>query len=233
VLLQAGSLRAVTGQEVELVERARIEQEVDALAGEHLALGVLSLDRSGRAGLEGLGLATLEVRDPLFERVIGHAPQITGHHVAVIQVVEGRIDVEPGLTLVAALLDELRTLYGEEDEDAPSPDDLASPKGVFLVASRNREPVGCGGIKHFADGIAEVKRMYVVPAARRSGVARAVLAEVEAEARRRGYRELRLETGVKQPEAIALYQSAGFELIPCWGVYARAPSSRCLAKRLE
>ena len=74
--------------------------------------------------------------------------------------------------------------------------------------------------------------MYVVPGARRSGVARAVLAEVEAEARRRGYRELRLETGLKQPEAIALYQSAGFELIPCWGIYAQLPLSRCFAKRL-
>ncbi len=46
------------------------------------------------------------------------------------------------------------------------------------------------------------------------------------------YRELRLETGVKQPEAIALYQSEGFELIPCWDTYAEAPLSRCLAKRL-
>ena len=149
-----------------------------------------------------------------------------------IQVVEGRIDVEPGLTLVAALLDELRAIYGDEDEDAPSPDDLAPPKGLFFVASRDGEPLGCGGIKQFSDGIGEVKRMYVVPGARRSGVARAVLAEVEAEARRRGYRELRLETGLKQPEAIALYQSAGFELIPCWGIYAQLPLSRCFAKRL-
>ncbi len=47
-----------------------------------------------------------------------------------------------------------------------------------------------------------------------------------------GYRELRLETGLKQPEAIALYQSAGFELIPCWGIYAQLPLSRCFAKRL-
>ncbi|HTN81052.1 MAG TPA: GNAT family N-acetyltransferase [Acidimicrobiales bacterium] len=149
-----------------------------------------------------------------------------------IQVVEGRIDVEPGLSLVAALLDELRSLYGEEDEDAPAPDDLAPPNGRFYIAMRDREPVGCGGVKHFADGIGEVKRMYVVPAARRTGVARMVLTELEAEARRRGYRELRLETGVKQPEAIGLYQSAGFELIPCWGIYEQAPLSRCLAKQL-
>ena len=66
-----------------------------------------------------------------------------------------------------------------------------------------------------------------------TGVARAVLREVEAEGRRRGYRELRLETGVKQPEAIALYQSSGFELIPCWDTYADAPLSRCFAKQLR
>jgi len=150
----------------------------------------------------------------------------------VIQVVESRIDVEPGLSLVAALLDELRGLYGEEDEDAPAPGDLAPPKGRFWIASRDGEALGCGGIKHFADGIGEVKRMYVVPSARRSGVARVVLGEVEAEGRRRGYRELRLETGVRQPEAIALYRSAGFEPIPCWDLYADAPLSRCFAKQL-
>jgi GNAT superfamily N-acetyltransferase len=151
----------------------------------------------------------------------------------VIQVIEGRIDVEPGLSLVAALLDELRSRYGEEDDDAPSADDLAPPKGSFYVAVREGEAVGCGGIKHFADDIGEVKRMYVIPTARRTGVARAVLAQVEDEGRRRGYRELRLETGTLQPEAIALYASVGFELIPCWGIYEHFPLSRCMAKVLS
>jgi putative acetyltransferase len=151
----------------------------------------------------------------------------------VIQVVEGRIDVEPGLSLVAALLDELRSLYDDEDDDAPSADDLAPPSGLFFVALREGEAVGCGGIKHFAEGIGEVKRMYVIPAARRTGVARAVLVEVEAEGRRRGYRELRLETGTLQPEAIALYASVGYELIRCWGIYEHFPLSRCMAKPLS
>ena len=122
--------------------------------------------------------------------------------------------------------------YGEDDDDPPSPEDLAPPKGLFFVALLEGEVVGCGGIKHFADGIGEVKRMYVVPTARRSGVAREVLAQVEAEGRRRGYRELRLETGTLQPEAIALYASVGFALIPCWGIYEHYPLSRCMAKRL-
>ncbi len=150
-----------------------------------------------------------------------------------IRVVEGRIDVEPGLSLVAALLDELRSRYDAEDDDAPSADDLAPPIGVFFVALRDDVPIGCGGLKDFGDGIGEVKRMYVVPQQRRHGVARLVLAHVESEARERGYRELRLETGALQPEAIALYTSAGYELMPCWGVYEHAPWSRCMAKVLR
>jgi GNAT superfamily N-acetyltransferase len=150
----------------------------------------------------------------------------------VIRVVECRIDVEPGVSLVAALLDELRSRYDAEDDDAPSADDLAPPLGIFFVVFQDDAAIGCGGLKHFDDGIGEVKRMYVVPEQRRLGVARLVLAHVEAEARRRGYRGLRLETGALQPEAIALYTSAGYELIPCWGVYEHAPWSRCMAKRL-
>jgi GNAT superfamily N-acetyltransferase len=150
----------------------------------------------------------------------------------VIRVIESRIDVEPGLSLVAALLDELRSRYDAEDDDAPSANDLAPPLGMFLVALRHDAPIGCGGLKDFGDGIGEVKRMYVVPEERRRGVARLVLAHVETEARQRGYRELRLETGALQPEAIALYASAGYELIPCWGVYEHAPWSRCMAKHL-
>jgi GNAT superfamily N-acetyltransferase len=150
----------------------------------------------------------------------------------VIRVVESRIDVEPGLSLVTALLDELRSRYDAEDDDAPSADDLAPPIGIFVVAVRDDVPLGCGGLKHFGDGIGEVKRMYVVPEERRHGVARLLLSHVEAEALRRGYRELRLETGALQPEAIALYGSAGYELIPCWGIYEHAPWSRCMAKPL-
>ena len=150
-----------------------------------------------------------------------------------IRVVEGRIDVDPGLSLVAALLDELGSRYGAEDDDAPSADDLAPPAGIFFVASRRDVPIGCGGLKSFSDGIGEVKRMYVVPEERRHGVARLVLSHVEAEALQRGHHELRLETGVRQPEAIALYASAGYELIPCWGVYEHAPWSRCMAKDLR
>ncbi len=149
-----------------------------------------------------------------------------------IRVVEGRIDVEPGLSLVDALLDELRSRYDAEDDDAPSADDLAPPSGIFFVVFQDDAAIGCGGLKHFDDGIGEVKRMYVLPEERRCGVARLVLARVESEARDRGYRELRLETGALQPEALALYASAGYELIRCWGVYEHAPWSRCMAKRL-
>ena len=73
-----------------------------------------------------------------------------------IRVVEGRIDVEPGLSLVDALLDELRSRYDAEDDDAPSADDLAPPSGIFFVVFQDDAAIGCGGLKHFDDGIGEV-----------------------------------------------------------------------------
>lgn len=149
------------------------------------------------------------------------------------EVIDARIDVEPGATLVEELLAELRARYQEEDDEPPTPADLSPPSGRFWVVLVDGRPSACGGLKQWADGIGEVKRMYVHPSARRTGLARLVLDQVEAEARRRGYHELRLETGVLQPEAITLYESVGFTRVPCWGVYAGAPRSMCFAKRLD
>jgi GNAT superfamily N-acetyltransferase len=82
--------------------------------------------------------------------------------------------------------------------------------------------VGCGALRALGDGAAEVKRMYVVPAARGRGVARAVLAGLEAAARERGWSTLRLETGPRQPEAVGLYTRAGYRPIRAFGVYVGA-----------
>ena len=143
-----------------------------------------------------------------------------------------RIDSEVGAALVAALLQDLRDRYGAEDPDEPSPSDLAPPGGVFLVAWQGNEPVGCGGLRAHEGDTGELKRMYVTPAARRTGVARTVLGALETHARDVGYARLRLETGVKQPEAIALYASAGYEPIAPYGIYRASPLSRCFEKRL-
>jgi GNAT superfamily N-acetyltransferase len=143
-----------------------------------------------------------------------------------------RIDSEVGAALVTALLQDLRDRYGAEDPDEPAPTDLAPPGGVFLVAWVDGQPVGCGGIRAHDADIGEIKRMYVTPPARRTGVARAVLGALESRARTLGYARLRLETGVKQPEAIALYESAGYEAIEPYGVYRSSPLSRCFEKHL-
>jgi GNAT superfamily N-acetyltransferase len=149
----------------------------------------------------------------------------------------GRADRAPGVKLTAALWDEIAVRYGAEDEaDGLDADQLAPPDGTFLLAWRDGLAVGCGGVRRradFGDATGEIKRMYVAPEARQHGVARAILYELEAFAARRGYRRLVLETGTKQPEAIALYQGAGYEPIAPYGVYADSPLSRCFAKVLD
>ena len=86
--------------------------------------------------------------------------------------------------------------------------DLDGPRAVFVVAYADGHPVGCGALRPYADDIAEVKRMYTVPAWRGRGVAAAVLAELERHARAFGYPTMRLETGDRQPGAIRLYERA-------------------------
>jgi ribosomal protein S18 acetylase RimI-like enzyme len=89
--------------------------------------------------------------------------------------------------------------------------ELRLPAGLLLVATMAGEPAGCGALKfHPEDGIAEVKRMWVAPAARGHGLGRRLLAELEAQAAGQGARLLRLETNRNLTEAIALYRSAGY-----------------------
>lgn len=135
--------------------------------------------------------------------------------------------------LIGELLVDLAERYGQEDSaPAPTAEELTPPDGVFLVAAIDGVVVGCGGIRgHTADS-AEIKRMYVRPHARGSGVARELLAALEGFARESGYREVRLETGTGQPEAMALYRSAGYLPMPGYGYYADYPDSRCFARTL-
>jgi ribosomal protein S18 acetylase RimI-like enzyme len=82
------------------------------------------------------------------------------------------------------------------------------------------------------DESAEIKRMYVAPSARRRGLARAMLTHLEETALAAGAEVMVLETGLEQPEALALYASSGYTQIPGSGFYQDAPLSRCLARRL-
>lgn len=89
------------------------------------------------------------------------------------------------------------------------------------------EPVGCGGICRFDARSAEIRRMYVAPAARGAGIGHAVLDALLTAARELGYADVRLETGRAQSEAIRLYERAGFVRITCWGPYVEDDRSMC------
>ena len=122
------------------------------------------------------------------------------------------------VNLVGAMVAEMRELYDGLDLDAPDmpkagPAELGPPGGVYLVGYRNGIPVCGGGLKRLPDGACEIKRMYVVPEARRSGVARALLAALEAQARSIGYRIARLDTGSRQPHAQAFYEASGYRRV--------------------
>ena len=133
--------------------------------------------------------------------------------------------------LIEELQQEYVLRYGGRDDTPVRPAEFAPPKGLFLAGYLNDEAAACGGWR--SHGVtAEIKRMYVRRPARRTGLARALLAELEQTALAAGHTEVILETGSKQPEAVALYRSAGYTDVPPFGYYADAPLSIHLGKRL-
>jgi putative acetyltransferase len=100
----------------------------------------------------------------------------------------------------------------------------------FLVARLEGVAVGCGALVVGNDGEAEIKRMWVAPEARRQSVGRSVLAAIEREASAAGVRVIRLETGVRQPEALQLYRSSGYTDRGPFGAYRQDPLSAYLEK---
>lgn len=150
--------------------------------------------------------------------------------------------------LVAAVQQVYVARYGGTDSTPVDPAQFRPPRGWFVVGYAGGEPVACGGWRLrgrtgndavptdgdavLKDGDAEIKRMYVVEAARGLGFARRVLAELERSAAEAGALRMVLETGTRQPEAIALYRSSGYYAIPKFGLYRCEPNSRCFAKPL-
>lgn len=102
-----------------------------------------------------------------------------------------------------------------------------------VVAYENKTPVGCGAIKEYATDTMEVKRMYVPPAKRGKGIASIILKELELWAAEMNYKKCILETGHKQPEAIALYKKNGYRVIPNYGQYEHVANSVCFEKLLS
>lgn len=92
----------------------------------------------------------------------------------------------------------------------PEADDMRPPRGTFLVAYRENEAVGCVGLKGTDKGYAEVKRLWVSPAARGLGLAKRLMDATETAARTLGIATLRLDTNSALPEAVRLYQTTGW-----------------------
>src|SRR3954468_19904941 len=133
--------------------------------------------------------------------------------------------------LISALDGYLSSLYPPTSNHFLDLDQLSGPDIRFFVARREGAPLACGALRIAAD-YGEVKRMYVAPAARGEGLGRSILARIEGEAARAGLRVMRLETGNRQAEALALYRSAGYVECAAFGEYQPDPLSLFLEKRL-
>ena len=102
-----------------------------------------------------------------------------------------------------------------------------------VVLYENDTSISCGAIKENMPGSMEIKRMYTLPVHRGKGLAAKVLAELEKWAAEPGYKKCGLETGRKQPEAIALYKKSGYKIIPNYGQYIGIENSVCFEKEIS
>ena len=127
--------------------------------------------------------------------------------------------------LIAELDEVLGALYQPEQRHGLSIEQVFQPNVRFFVAHSGVAAVGCGAVALFED-YAEVKRMYTRETARGRGVGKALLAEIEGEARAAGKPMLRLETGILQAAAIGLYERSGFQVRGPFGPYAELPPHR-------
>jgi GNAT superfamily N-acetyltransferase len=127
--------------------------------------------------------------------------------------------------------------YGGRDAAAVEPEEFLPPSGLFLVAEVDGVPAGSGAWRAIGDGsggmhVAEIKRMYVEPGFRRRGLARLIVDALERSAAAAGHASAVLNTGRKQPEALALYERAGYRTVDAYGIYACAPDAVFLGKSL-
>jgi len=150
----------------------------------------------------------------------------------VIEFRAAALDAPESVELIEAVQQEYVVRYGGPDATRLDAAEFAPPQGIFVVGWDADRPVACGGVRLVEPGVGELKRMYVAVAARRRGIARLLLSHLESQARALGATRLRLETGLNQPEALALYASAGYLAVEPFGHYAGAPLARHLGKAL-
>ena len=140
-------------------------------------------------------------------------------------------DDPSGAALRSAQRAELDARYGTGDHEPGSPPSAADIS-LFLVAEEAGRPIACGALRRLGPTSAEIKRMYVIPARRGSGVAADVLRALESAALSHGWTTLRLETGPAQPDAMRFYEREGYREIPLFGPYAGSSLSVCYERAL-
>jgi putative acetyltransferase len=139
---------------------------------------------------------------------------------------------DPLRLLVGELDNYLAALYPPESNHGLNISDLLHSSVTIFLAKLDNEPVGCGALKYFSEGYAEVKRMYTKPSFRGKGIGKKILNQIELKAKQSNIYTLRIETGIYQPEAIGLYEKLGFYRIPPFGDYQPDPLSLFLEKHL-
>ncbi len=147
---------------------------------------------------------------------------------------------EAASLLIAELDAYLAPLYPKESQHGYSIEKLVRQQVEFFVLYHDGEPAGCGGVQIFTDpqepdgAYGELKRLYVRNEFRGRGFAKRMLTHLEQLASAKGVTTMRLETGIYQPEAVALYEKSGYHRIPPFGDYpANDPLSLCYEKRLD
>jgi GNAT superfamily N-acetyltransferase len=156
-----------------------------------------------------------------------------------VAIVRVSLDHGDAQRLIEEVQAEYVVRYGGTDRTPLDPQMFEPPAGSFFVAYRDGEPVATGAWRRRDDveafgtrQTAEIKRMYVAPVARGEGLARRMLAHLEQTAAAQGAEAMILETGTAQPEAMALYESAGYTPITPFGYYRESPENRCYARPL-
>ncbi len=139
---------------------------------------------------------------------------------------------DPDFVSLVAQLDALLAERDGEENAYYSQFNKIDQLNQVVVLYDDHLPVACGAIKVFSDQAMEVKRMYTAPAHRGKGLATQTLSELEAWAAELGFPKCVLETGKRQPEAIALYEKNGYQRTPNYGQYIGMDNSVCFEKSL-
>ena len=150
-----------------------------------------------------------------------------------VVIAEERPDSPDAVALIGELDDHLGALYAVQSRHGFSVEKLLRDGVKFFIARDGGRPAGCGGVLLVGREYAEVKRMYVRPAFRGRRIGRLMLDHLVEHARQHGLTVIRLETGIHQREAIALYEARGFRKIPPFGPYRDDPVSLCYELRLS